>query len=160
MALESANSGNHNGAIRLQAGIAALEIPEFLEADVGAESAFGEVIIRKLKGQFIRHDGGLTDGDIGKRSSVNKNGLSFNRLQQAWIDSIDHPCAHGAIHFKIGCRDGIAFFIVSNHHFADSFTHIFEAGGDSENRHQFGAYGNGESGLHHEAIHLAAHSRW
>ncbi len=116
------------------------------------------MILRKLQSEPVGDDGGLTDGDIGKGSCMDKNGLSFNGLHQGWIDGLGHKCCHGAVNFKVRGRNSIAFLVPGNLHFSYPVAHILKIASHGKYSHKLRGDGNLESAFHHEAVHLAAHS--
>ena len=71
--LEGPDGGHDDGDVGGEAAEAALEVPELLEADVGAESALGDVVVGQLQAHLVGDDGGLADGDVGEGAGVNQN---------------------------------------------------------------------------------------
>ena len=92
-------------AFGLQAREAALEVPELLEADVGAEAALGDVVVGQPRAELVGDDRALADGDVGERAGVHEDRLALDGLQQVRIDGLDHPGGHGAVHFEVGGGD-------------------------------------------------------
>ena len=77
---QGANRRHQHGDVGLQAGQAALHVPEFFKADVGGEAGFGHVVVEELEPQTIPDDGGLPDGDIGEGPGVYQHGLVLHRV--------------------------------------------------------------------------------
>ncbi len=113
MHFEGADGSGQHGNIGSEPAVAALHVPEFLESDVGGESAFGDMVVEHLQAKTIANDGRLSHGDVGKRAGVHHAWLVFGGGAQRWIDGIAHPGAHGACNFQVAGGHGIAFFIVS-----------------------------------------------
>ena len=114
------------------------------------------MVIEQLQSQTVRNNGGLTDGDIGKRTGMDQNGLMLDRVAHGGVDGVAHPCGHGAGNFEVLAGDGVAALGVGNNDLADTLTQILQIAGDSEDRHQLGANGNAELGLHQVAVQTAA----
>ena len=53
---------------------------------IGAETRFGDNIISQLERDLVGDDGGLSVGDIGKRTRMNRSGSTFKGLHQVWLD--------------------------------------------------------------------------
>ena len=154
--LKRTDSCDQNGDVRGQAGQTGLDVPELLEADVGSEAGLGDMVVEQLESQTVRDDGGLADGDVGERAGMNENRLMLDRVAHGGVDGVAHPRGHRACNLEIVTGDGFAAAGVSDDNLADALTQILEVTGDSQNRHQLGADGNAELGLHHEAVQTAA----
>ncbi len=54
--LEGADGGHDHGAIRLEAGVAALQVPELLKADVCTKAGLSDVVICQLESHAVSDD--------------------------------------------------------------------------------------------------------
>jgi hypothetical protein len=108
MELQSPNGGDHDDGVGLEPRATALDVPEFLIADVGRESALGDEVVAERGADTVRDDGALSDGDVGERTGVDQHGLAFERLHQRGVDGPDEPGGHGAVDFEVGGGDGLA----------------------------------------------------
>jgi len=156
--LESANGRREHGHMRLQTTVAALDIPELLKADIRRKPTLGDMIIEHLEADPVGNDGRLADGDVGKGSGVNHAGLILGGTHEGRIDGIAHPGGHGISHFQIAGCHGIAAPVKSYGDVVQAFLQVRQVSHDRQNRHQFGADGNPEFGLHHVSVHAAAHA--
>ena len=154
--LERADGRDQNGDVRGQAGQTGLDVPELLEADVGSEAGLGDMVVEQLESQTVSNNGGLADGNVGERAGMNENRLMLDRVAHGGVDGVAHPRGHRACNLEIVTGDGFAAAGVRDDDLADALTQILEVTGDSQNRHQLGADGNAELGLHHEAVQTAA----
>jgi hypothetical protein len=83
-------------AVGDQPAVAALDVEEFLHADVGAEAGLGEhVALRpdQLERDLVGDDRGVAVGDVGKRPGMDERGRAFQRLHQVGLDGVLHQ--HG-----------------------------------------------------------------
>ncbi len=87
---------------------------------------------------------------------MHKHGLSFESLHKVGVKSLDHPCGHGAVNFKISGCYRVAFLVIGYDYLTHPLPHIFKVVGNSQNSHNLGRNGDGKTGLHHEAVHFAA----
>ncbi len=115
----------------------ALEIPEFLVADIRAEAGFRHQIFGKLQADAVCNDGALSQCDIGKRPCMHKDGLAFQSLDQIGLQGFDHPGGHGAVHTQIGSGDRGAVPAVGNHNTAHTLAQISQIARDSQYGHDF-----------------------
>jgi hypothetical protein len=51
--LERADGGDKDGDIGLEAAEAALDVPEFLETDVGGKAGLCDMVVEELEGQAV-----------------------------------------------------------------------------------------------------------
>ena len=114
------------------------------------------MVVEQLESQTVSNNGGLADGNVGERAGMNENRLMLDRVAHGGVDGVAHPRGHRACNLEIVTGDGFAAAGVSDDNLADALTQILEVTGDSQNRHQLGADGNAELGLHHEAVQTAA----
>ena len=86
MHLERADGGDQHHAIGRQAGLAALDVDEFLAAEIGAEAGFGHHIVGELERGGGRHHRVAAMRDVGERPAVDEGGRAFQRLHQIGRD--------------------------------------------------------------------------
>ncbi len=106
--LEGPDGAGENGNVGFQAAVSAFDVPEFLKADVGAETGFCYVVVKKLETDPVGDDGRLTHCDVGKRSCVNHAGLILCCHHQGRVDGVAHPGGHGIADFQIAGGDRFA----------------------------------------------------
>ena len=114
------------------------------------------MIVKQLQGQTVGDDGGLADGDVGKGAGVDQHRLMLHGVAHGGVDGVAHPCGHGAGNFQILGGDGVALAVIGHHDLADTLPQILQVAGHRQDRHQLGAHGDAELGLHHEAVQTAA----
>ncbi len=57
------------------------DVPEFFETNISTETALGDVIVRQLQADLIGYDRRLAHGNIGKRTCMDQDGLTLQRLK-------------------------------------------------------------------------------
>lgn len=83
--LESTGSSDDDGSIRLEATGSALDVAEFFHSHVSSETTLSQDIAdafraiallgtRQFKGDLVSENGRVSVGDVGERSSVDKDG--------------------------------------------------------------------------------------
>ena len=154
--LERAYGGHDHDGVGRDAGETAFQVPELLEADVGAKSTLGHVVVGQACADLVGNNRALPDRDVGEGAGMHEDGLPLNRLQQAGIDRIHHPGGHGTVHLEVGRGDVVALAVLCDHDAAHAFTQVLETGRHRQDRHHFAGDGDLEAGLHFEAVHLAA----
>ena len=110
-----------------ESAVAALDVAEFLEAHVRAESGFGEHIAfrpHQLQRDLIGHDGRIAVRDVGERPGMHEGRRAFDGLHQIGHDGVLHQDRQRAAHAEIVGRDGIARAVAADHHAAQAFAHI------------------------------------
>ncbi len=154
--LERPDGGDNHHGVGPESREAALEIPELLEADIRAESAFRDVVIGQFRADQVGDDRVLADGDIGEGTGVDEHGLPLDGLEQGGVERVHHPGGHRAIHLEVGRGDVLAGAALRHDDFPDPLAHVLETRGHGQNGHQLAAHGNHESGVHFQSVHLAA----
>jgi hypothetical protein len=80
--LERADGRNDHGAVRLQPGLAHLDVEELLAAEVGAEAGFRHHVVGELERRLRGHHGIAAMRDVGERTAVHERRRAFQRLHQ------------------------------------------------------------------------------
>ncbi len=55
------------------------------------------MVVIEFEGNLIGDNGILPDGNIGERSCMHENGLSFKALYDIWFDGVNKPSSHCAV---------------------------------------------------------------
>ena len=156
--LQGSDGGYNHGNIGRQAAEPALQVPELLEADVGAEPTLGDVIVRQLQPDLVGQNRRLTDGDVGERPCVDQRGLTFDGLEEVGVDGPAHEGRHGAADFQVAGGDFVALLVPTDDDLVHPLPHISEAGSHRQDGHHLRGDGDLEAALHHEAVHVPADS--
>ncbi len=163
MHLQRADGGHQHHAIRRQAAIAALDVAELLHAHVRAETGFGEhVTIRpdELQRDLIRDDRRIAVRDIGERSGMHERRRALDGLHQIGHDGVLHQDRQRAADAEIVGGDRLARAAGADHHAAQAFAHIGQAGGQRQDRHDLAGHGDVEAGDARRCPFLPDPGRW
>ena len=155
MVLERAHRRGDDGHVGNVARVAALDVPELLEADIGSEAGLGDVVVGELERDLVGHDRGLSDRDVGEGAGVHEAGLPLDGLEQVGVDGIAHPRGHRARHFEVFGGDRIALLVVGDHDLAHAPPEVRHVAEDRKDRHHLGGHRNVEARRHHETVLLA-----
>jgi hypothetical protein len=107
--------------VGFQAGEAALDVPEFLEADVGAEAGLGDVVVEQLQADAVGDDGALADGDVGKGTGVHHAGVVLGGAHQVGLMVLAHEGGHGVAHFQVAGGDRLAALVEGHGNVVEAF---------------------------------------
>ena len=87
---------------------AALDVQEFLGAQVRAEARLGDHIVRQLHAQLGGDDAVAAVGDVGEGAAVDQRGGVFQRLDQVGVKGVLQQSGHGARRADLTGGDGFA----------------------------------------------------
>ena len=142
--LEGLDGRDQDNGVRTQAGHAALDIQEFLRAQVGAEAGFRNGIIRHLQGRFGGSDRVAAVGDVGERSAMDQGGRMLDGLDQVGTESVLEQGHHGADGVQLLRAYGRPFKGIADNDLSQSPAQVFQVGGQAENSHDLGSGCNDE----------------
>jgi len=121
MDLESTDSRNDNENIRNKTRCAALDVHETLTTHGEVETCLGDdeadllvalgILFRlgtsELESDTVSDDGAVTDRDVCKGTSVDKDGSTLERLHHVGLDSILHESGESAGNTEVLCSHWI-----------------------------------------------------
>ena len=154
--LERADGGDDHRAVRLQAGLAHLDVEELLAAEVGAEAGFGHHIVGELERGRGRQHRVAAMRDVGERPAVDEGRRAFERLHQVRRQRILEQHGHGAVRLDIAGAHRLPVAGIGDDDVAEPLLQIVEVAGEAEDRHHLGGDGDVEAGLAREAVGDAA----
>jgi len=114
------------------------------------------VIVEEFQPNTVGYNGGLANGDVGKRSRMHHAGIVFGGTHHGWIDGVAHKSGHGVADFQITSRDGFAGLVEGHRDVVEPFFQVGQIADNRQDGHTLGAHGDAESGLHRKAVHAAA----
>lgn len=156
MHLEGADGRDDHDGRRRDAGLAALDVEEFLGSEVGAEAGLGHDVVRELQGRRRRQHRVAAVGDVGERTAVNKHGIVLQRLHEVRLQRILQQHRHGAIGFQIAGADRLLVARVGDDDVAEPLFEILQIPGEAENGHHLGCDGDVEAALARISVRNAA----
>ena len=91
-------------------------------------------------------------GNVGKRAAMDEGGCAFQRLYQVGQDGVLEQGGHGAVGIDLlgGNRRLVAG--LADHDVGQTALQVFQVGGQTEDRHDFGRYCDIETGLAGETV--------
>ena len=156
MHLERADGGDQHHAVGRDAGLAALDVEEFLAAEVGAEARFGHDVIGELQGGRGRQHRVAAMGDVGEWAAMDEGGGAFQRLHEVRRQRILEQRGHRAMGLEIGGADRLAVAGIADDDVAEPVLEIVEIAGEAEDRHHLRRHRDVEAGLARIAVGDAA----
>ena len=145
--LERADGGDQHHAIGGQARLAALDVDEFLAAEIGAEAGFGHHVV----GELERGGGGkhrvTAMRDVGEGAAVDESRRAFQGLHQVRRQRLLEQRGHRAVRFEVLGEDRFAVAGIGDDDLAEAVLEVVEVLGEAENRHDFGSDGDVEAGF-------------
>ena len=103
--LQCADRRDDDDGRRCEAGLAALDVEEFLGAEVGAEAGFGHHVIGELQRRFRRQHRVAAVRDVGERPAVDEGRVVLERLHEVRRQRILQQHRHGAVAFQLAGAD-------------------------------------------------------
>lgn len=91
-------------------------------------------------------------GNVGERSSVDKDGSTLECLHEGRLDGVLHQDGHGTGTSNVFGGDGITGLAGSDDHSTKSCSHIGQIFTQGENSHALGGDGDIESSLSRESL--------
>ena len=153
--LERADGRNQYDAVRSQTGLAALDVHEFLCAEVSAEACLCDGNITQLECQLGCLHAVAAVRDIGERTAVHQTGRALERLNQVGLDGILHQCRHGALCMQVAGVDRLAGVAVCHQNITETLFQVVQISSQTQDSHNLGCYGDHEVVLARHAVHLA-----
>ena len=137
-------------------GLAALDVDEFLAAEIGAEAGFGHHVV----GELERGGGGehrvAAVRDVGEGAAVDEGGRALQRLHQVRRQRLLEQRGHRAVRLEVLGEDRLAVAGIGDDDLAEALLEVVEVLGEAEDRHHFGGDGDVEAGLARIAVGDAA----
>ena len=154
--LERADGRNQYDAVRSQTGLAALDVHEFLCAEVSAEASLCDGNITQLECQLGCLHAVAAVCDIGERTAVHQTGRALERLNQVGLDGILHQRRHRALCMQVAGVDRLAGIAVCHQNITETLFQVVQISGQTQDSHNLGRYGDHEVVLARHTVHLAA----
>lgn len=142
---------------RIQSGLAAFDIQEFLCTQVKRESGFRDGIVSKMKGHPGGQHGVAAVGNVGKRAAVQETGHSFHGLNQIGHQGIFQQGHDGTGNAQFPCEYGLVIRRESDHDAVDAFFHVLVGSGKAQARHDFRSRGDIEACFSGEPLLVEPH---
>ena len=154
--LQGPHSSDHHHRVRYQPGHAALDIQEFLRAQVRAEARLSHGIVPHAHGHPRRHHGIASVGDVGEGPAVHEGRGALQGLHQVGLQGVLQQRRHGAGGLQIPGGHGPIVIGVSHHDPAQPLLQVGDGAGQAEHGHDFAGHGDVEPVLPRCAVGLAA----
>ncbi len=126
MHLQGTDGRHEHSAGRLDPRLAALDVDEFLTAEIGAKSRFRDHIIRELERGGGGQHGVAAMRDVREWSAVNEGGSALQRLHQIGRDRILQQRGHGAVRLQIARAHRFAVASVADDDIGQAILQIVE----------------------------------
>ena len=92
---------------RLQPGLAALDVEEFLCPEIGAEARFRHHIVAELQRRLRRHHRIAAMGDIGEGAAMDEGRIVLQRLHEVRLHRILQQHRHRAVGLEVAGMTGV-----------------------------------------------------
>jgi len=153
---QRAHRRHEHDRVGMQPGRAALDVEEFLRAQIGAETRLGDAVVGQLHCRTRGDNRIAAVCDVGKRPAVDHAGRVFHRLHEVGLDCILKQCAHRALHAEVAAEYGLSFIIICDDHPSQPLAQVGQRIGKAENRHNLRRHGDHETFLAHHAVGLGS----
>ena len=154
--LQSADRRDDDDGGRCDAGLAALDVEEFLGAEVGTEAGFRHHVIGKLQSRFRRQHRIATMRDVGERPAVDEDGIVLERLHEVRRQRILQQNRHGAVTFQLAGADRLLVSRIGDDDVAEAVLEVLQIFRQAEDGHHFRGDRDVEAVLARKAVRDAA----
>ncbi len=154
--LERADGRDDHHAIGFQPGLAALDVEEFLRAEVGAEAGLGHHVIRELQRGGRRRHRVAAMRDVGERAAVDEGGRAFERLHEVRRDCVLQQRRHGAVTLQFAGAHRFAITRIADDDVAEAGFQVLKILGEAEDRHHLRRHRDVETGFARITVRDAA----
>ena len=158
MQFQALRSGYYHCEFRLKSGFSALNVEEFLCAEVGTESGFGHHIVAISE----RHLGGYNRvtsvGNVGKGPAMHKCRIVLYGLHQIRVQGVLQEHRYCARHAEVIHGEWVALVGIAEQDFAHAAAQVVDVACEAQNSHNFAGWSDVESRLGWHAIHAGAKS--
>ena len=156
MDLEGPHRGHQHHRRGLQSRHAALDVQEFLRAQIRAEAGLGHHVVRQLQGHAGGDDRVAAVGDIGEGAAVDKGGGALQRLHQIGLQGVLQQRRHGAHGLQVARGHGFVVVGIAHDDAGKPLLQICNGRGKAEHRHDLAGHGDVKAVLPGGAVGLAA----
>ena len=156
--LERAHRGDDHDRVGLEPGGAALDVQEFLRAEVRAEAGLRHAVLAKLESHARGHDAVAAVGDVREGAAVHEGGRALERLHEVGLERVLQKRGHRADGLEIARGHGLIVIGVADDDAAQPLLEIGDGGGEAEHGHDLAGDGDVEAVLARGAVGLAAES--
>ena len=150
--LQGTDGCHQHGGVRHEIGLPALDVEEFLGAEVGAEAGFGHHIVGHVQGGARGDHGVAAMRDIGEGAAMDEGRVVLQRLDEVRLHRILQQHHHGADGLDVGGGDGGAIARVADDDAGEARLEIGGVLGEAEDRHHFGSDRDVEAGFRRRAV--------
>ena len=153
--LQRPGRGDENGGVRRQPTRTADDVDELLEAEIAAEAAFGNDVVRELQADEIGDERAVAVRDVRKGPSVDERRLAFERLHEIGLEGVLEQNGHRARNLELLGRHRVAVIRPGDRDRAEPAPDIVGVAGHRHQRHHLGGGRDVEPRLARERILLS-----
>jgi hypothetical protein len=154
--LEGAEGGDEDEGTGPDAGGAALDVEEFLAAEVEAEAGLGDGVVAGGEPEARRQDGAAPVGDVAEGAGVDQGRAALGRLHQVGEEGVAEERGHGGGGAHVAGGDGGARRRGADDHAGEALLQVLVALGEGDDGHDLAGGGDVEAVLAGDAVGAAA----
>ena len=106
--LQRPDRRDEDGGVGCQPARTADDVDELLEAEIAAEAAFGNDVVRELQPDEIGDERAVAVRDVRKGPSVDERRLALERLHEIGLEGVLEQNGHRARNLELLGRHGVA----------------------------------------------------
>ena len=129
--LERAHGCDDYRGRRIEPGLAALDVEEFLRAEVGAEARFRNHVVAELERRLGGQHRVAAMRDVGERPAVDEDGIVLQCLHQVRHQRVLEEHGHGAVALEVAGLHGLAVARVADDDVAEPALEVLEIHGEA-----------------------------
>ena len=159
MHFQSPHGGDQHHGVRRQPRLAALDIEEFLRAQIGAEAGLGHDVVGQFQCRRRRRHRIAAMGDVGERPAVDESRVVLQRLDDIRHQRVFQQHRHRRRRLDVGRAHRLAGPGVADDDITDTLGEVVQVGRQAEDRHDLRRHGDVEPVLAGKAVGDAAERR-
>jgi hypothetical protein len=133
--LAGADGGHDHRRVGLEAAGRALDVHELLEAEVGAEAAFGDHVVGAADRDPVGDDRAVPMGDVPEGPRVDEGRGILDRLEQVRLEGVADEDGHRARRLEVVGRHRAAVLRAPQDHPAEARAKVRVGRGERQDRH-------------------------
>ena len=116
MILQRADGGDDHHGVGMESAGAALDVQEFLSAQVCGKAGLGHSVLAQLERRLRGLDGVTAVCNVCKRTSVDEGGSPLQSLNQVGLNGILQNGSHGAFRLQVMGSDRLIVAGIGHNH--------------------------------------------
>jgi len=159
MHLQRADGRHQHHGVRVQARAAALDVEEFLRAQVETEAGLGDRPVRQVQGHAGREHAVAAVRDVGERPAMHQHRRALDGLHQVRVHRVAQQREQGVGDVQRAQVDRLAVVGAADQDAVEALAQVVEVVGQAQDGHDFRGGRDVEAALARNALVAAAEAQ-